>query len=280
MGAIGAGVAESLARAGFDLRVFDVREQAVASWADRATVLASAADAADADTVVIAVVSDAQVLDVVSALVHGATRCSTVVVLSTISISTVRVLDERLAVSGIDLLDCGVSGGGHAAAAGRIAAMVGGAPHVYERCRTVLETFGDPVVYMGLSGAGLAAKLARNVIHYGTRLAAYEGQLLAYRAGVDLRKLAEVVRASDERIGGTVSFFSGERPHELPDDADEEFVARQLARIAVAHKDLQAARELAAEVGVDLPLSALTAERYERVLGMGNGDDGAPVRPG
>ena len=127
---------------------------------------------------------------------------------------------------------------------------------------------------MGRSGAGLSAKLARNVIHYGTRLAAYEGQLLAHRAGVDLRKLAEVVKASDDRIGGTVSFFSGERPHELPDNADDALLARQAARVAVAHKDLQAALELAAELGVSMPLARLTDERYERVLGLGDGSDG------
>ena len=42
LGAIGGGVAESLHRSGFDLRVYDVRHEAVGQWRERATVLVDA----------------------------------------------------------------------------------------------------------------------------------------------------------------------------------------------------------------------------------------------
>ena len=51
---------------------------------------------------------------------------------------------------------------------------------------------------MGPLGAGLKAKLARNLVQYGSWLAAYEAQVLAEAAGIELSKLAEVIRASDK----------------------------------------------------------------------------------
>ena len=80
--------------------------------------------------------------------------------------------------------------------------MVGGDAAVIERIRPVLDAFSSLVVHMGPLGAGLQAKLARNLVQYGSWLAAYEAQVLAEAAGIELAKLAQVIRASDKRIGG------------------------------------------------------------------------------
>jgi hypothetical protein len=65
---------------------------------------------------------------------------------------------------------------------------------------------------MGPAGAGLAAKLARNLITYGSWLAAFEAQELAEAAGIDLLKLGEAGRESDKRIGGATRLSSARRP--------------------------------------------------------------------
>ena len=69
-----------------------------------------------------------------------------------------------------------------------------------DRVRPVLDAIGSLTVRMGPFGAGLTAKLARNLIQYGSWLAAYEGLLLAEAAGVELAKLAQVIKASDKLI--------------------------------------------------------------------------------
>ena len=97
-------------------------------------------------------------------------------VVSTVSPSTVRRLAELAVASGCELVDCGVSGGPVAAAEGQLVAMVGGSPEAVARVRPVLEAFSSHVVHMGPPGAGLGAKLARNIVQYGSWLAAYEGQ--------------------------------------------------------------------------------------------------------
>ena len=71
----------------------------------------------------------------------------------------------------------------------------------------MFDAFGSLTVRMGPFGTGLAAKLARNLVQYGSWLAAYEGQVLAEAAGIDLAKLAQVIRASDAKIGGAATLM-------------------------------------------------------------------------
>jgi hypothetical protein len=62
------------------------------------------------------------------------------------------------------------------------------------------------VLHLGPPGAGLDAKLARNLITYGSWLAAFDAQELAEAAGIDLLKLGGA-RQSDKRGGATPRMF-------------------------------------------------------------------------
>jgi len=122
---------------------------------------------------------------------------------------------------------------------------------------------------MGPLGAGLQAKLARNLVQYGSWLAAYEGQVLAEAAGIELAKLAEVIRASDKLIGGasTLMFRRSVAPFTPDDDAG--LVKAMEAAAALAHKDLRAALEQAEAHGVALPLAAMAEARADALFGVG-----------
>jgi len=271
-------VAGALASAGIDLTVCDVRPEATEAFAGRAAVAADPAQlAARSDVVIIAVVNDEQVLDVVGdpaahpagGVLGGARPGTTVVVLSTVSPRTVQRVGELARSRGVGVLDCGVSGGPAAAAEGKLVAMVGGDEAVIDRVRPVLDGFCSSVVRMGPLGAGLQAKLARNLVQYGSWLAAYEGQVLAEAAGVELAKLAEVIRSSDQLIGGasTLMFRRSVSPFT---DADDEGLVKAMAAAAVlAHKDLRAALDQAAALGVRLPLAAMAEARVDAMFGVG-----------
>ncbi|HLX88182.1 MAG TPA: NAD(P)-binding domain-containing protein, partial [Acidimicrobiales bacterium] len=206
LGDIGKGVAGALARAGVGLTVCDIRPEAVEPFAAQARVAADPADlAATSEVVVVAVVNDAQVLGVLDGpegALASALPGAAILVVSTISPDTVRAVAELAEARGVHVVDCGVSGGPTAAAEGTLVSMLGGDAAVVERVRPVVETFSSLVVHMGPLGAGLQAKLARNLVQYGSWLAAYEAQVLAEAAGVELGKLAEVIRQSDKLIGG------------------------------------------------------------------------------
>jgi 3-hydroxyisobutyrate dehydrogenase-like beta-hydroxyacid dehydrogenase len=122
---------------------------------------------------------------------------------------------------------------------------------------------------MGPFGTGLAAKLARNLITYGSWLAAFEGQQLAEAAGIPLAQLAEVVKASDVHIGGASRLMFRPTVAPFTDQDDRGLVGAMQAGASLAHKDLRAALELAAALQVDLPLAEMTEDRCDQIFGLG-----------
>jgi len=272
LGAIGDGVATSVHAAGLPLVVCDVRSEATDRHADHAAVAASPAEVARlADVVVVAVVDDEQVHTVLSgpdgALAAGGPD-TTFVVVSTITPACVADVGAEAHALGVPMVDCGVSGGPSAAATGKLVCMAGGDAAVIEGLAPLLDAMGSLTVHMGAFGTGLAAKLARNLVQYGGWLAAYEGQLLAEAAGVELAKLAQVIKASDALIGGASALMFRPTVAPFTEADDKGFVRAMQGGAGLAHKDLQAALSLAAELDVDLPLAVLTEAHCDDIFGV------------
>jgi 3-hydroxyisobutyrate dehydrogenase len=277
LGAIGAGVAGAVARSPFRLVVCDVRPEATAPFADAAKVAVDPAEVGSlADVVVVCVVDDDQVRSVLAppgGALGNMRKGGTVLVLSTVSVATVIDLAATAGERGVAVVDCGVTGGPSAAADGELVSMVGGTLTAVDRIRPVLDTFSTLVVHMGELGTGLQAKLARNLVQYGAWAAAYEGQLLAEAAGIELSKLAQVIRASEKRIGGTSTLMFRDTVRPFPPGTEPGLVEAMRTAAGLAHKDLGAAMELARSLGVQLPLAELTDALADAVFGMDPGDD-------
>ncbi len=274
LGDIGRGVAGTLARSGVDLTVCDVRPEAAEPFRPGARVAATPAEgAAASDGVVVAGGDDAQVRTVITGpngILAAGRPGIAVIVLSTVSIETALDVAGQAARHGVLVVDCGVRGGPGAAASGQLVCMVGGTDEAMVRVRPVLEVLGSRVLHMGPVGAGLSAKLARNLVQYGSWLAAYEAQVLAEAAGIPLPLLAEAIRESDRHIGGasTLMFRETARPLRADVPTDAGLLPPMSAANRLAHKDLGAAIALAATLGVDVPLARLTEAYADRVFGM------------
>ena len=273
LGQIGRGVAGNVLRAGHELVVCDVSSEATLSFAETARVASTPADLAEmVDVVVVAVVDDAQVIDVITGAdgaLSRAPRGTCFLILSTVTAGTVRKMAKEAEALGCEVVDCGVSGGPAAAAEGQLVAMVGGTEAAVDRVRPVLDAFSSVVIHMGPAGSGLQTKLARNIIQYGSWVAAYEGQRLAEAAGIELSKLALAVRESDKLIGGSSRLMFRETVEPFEETANQGLVDAMRAGASLAHKDLRAALELAREVGVMLPMTELTEELCDSVFGLG-----------
>jgi 3-hydroxyisobutyrate dehydrogenase-like beta-hydroxyacid dehydrogenase len=272
LGDIGKGVATAVVKAGFETVVCDVRAEATQPFEGKATVVSDVGEAGRlCDVIAVAVVTDEQVLAVLGGdggVVAQMKPGSVVVILSTVSAGTVATVADLAEGKGVGVVDCGVSGGPSAAAEGALVAMVGGEDDCVERVRPVLDAFSSLVVRMGPLGAGLQAKLARNIVQYGSWFAAFEAQRLAEAAGIELSKLAEVIRASDKKIGGasTLMFRSTAEPFGADDDAG--LVQAMRTAASLAHKDLSAALDLAGRLGLELPMTALAERSIDGVFGM------------
>jgi 3-hydroxyisobutyrate dehydrogenase-like beta-hydroxyacid dehydrogenase len=273
LGTIGSGIASNVEAAGLPLVVCDVRAEATSRHAAYAKVVGSPAGVArESDIVVVAVVNDDQVRSVLSgpgAALAEAGAGTTVVIVSTITSACVATIGAEATALGVPIVDCGVSGGPSAAASGNLVCMCGGDPDVIAGLAPLFEAIGSLAVTMGPFGTGLAAKLARNVVQYGGWLAAYEGQVLAEAAGIDLAKLAQVVRASDAQSGGqtTLMFRQTVAPFTAADD--EGLVRAMQAGADLARKDLRAALALADDMHLELPLAAMTEAHCNNIFGLG-----------
>jgi 3-hydroxyisobutyrate dehydrogenase-like beta-hydroxyacid dehydrogenase len=273
LGTIGSGIAGNVHAAGLPLVVCDVRAEATHLHSDYAKIVESPADLArESDIVVVAVVNDEQVRSVLSgpkgALAEGATGI-TVVLVSTITQACVAAIGAEANALGVPIVDCGVSGGPSAAASGNLVCMCGGDPEVISGLAPLFDAIGSLSVTMGPFGTGLAAKLARNLVQYGGWLAAYEGQALAEAAGIELAKLAQVVRASDAQSGGptTLMFRKTVAPFTAADDKG--LVTAMQTAADLARKDLQATLALADDLGLELPLAVMTEANCSHIFGVG-----------
>jgi 3-hydroxyisobutyrate dehydrogenase-like beta-hydroxyacid dehydrogenase len=271
LGAIGGRIAHRLAERGVPLVVFDVRADAgddvVAGHARRSTSCADAA--ADADVVIIAVVDDAQALDVMSGAdgVLASARPGTVVVLhSTVHLRTVRELASMAEAHGVHLLDVGVSTfGGHQG--GTLALMAGGDPAHVDTARPVLEHYADPLDYLGPLGSGMAVKLVRNLLGYALMAAAYEALKMAEHVGVELDVFRRVLTESDvvgqfHRILSlpttdplTESQTAADFYRAFTDARGEKLVETIEHALAIMEKDLDDGLAFAEEAHVELTLA-------------------------
>lgn len=270
LGNMGLPMAANALDAGHELAVFDVRADAVAELAGRPGVRAatSAADAARGAQVVDVVVLDGAQVEAVTAgpdgVLAGTAEGAVVAVHSTVLPSTVDAV-ATAAPRGVTVLDAPISGGVRGARTGTLCVMVGGPRAGFDQARPVFEAVGDLVLHLGERGAGLAAKLARNLIGYVSMLGAQEGRALANAAGTDPAAFAAILEHT-----GALSPMMRDLLSEPGGDA----VYADLAPlIELAAKDLRATIQYAAELGVDVPATALTLAHVGFSLGGERGRD-------
>ena len=273
LGQIGAPMAGRLVDWPDGLVVFDVRSEAAAPLVERgATLAASAAEVGAAcDVVSVMVLNDAQVRTVVAELLTTAQSGTVLAVHSTIRPETAEELALTTAEHGVDLLDVPVSGGFVGAHDGTLAAMVGGDRAAYERAKAVFARWATVVVHMGPAGAGTRTKLARNLMHFIAFTGVGEAQRLAEAAGLDLRKLARVVRHSDAVTGGPGAIML--RDTTAPMARDDDWYDILSHTRDLGEKDLALALELAEGLGLDLPLAQLALRDFAAGLGVPHTDE-------
>jgi 3-hydroxyisobutyrate dehydrogenase-like beta-hydroxyacid dehydrogenase len=122
------------------------------------------------------------------------------------------------------------------------------------------------VLHVGPAGAGTAAKLARNLMHFTAFVAAGEASLLAERAGLDVATLGRIVRHTDAVTGGPGAMMW--RDTTAPLDPDDAWLPVLEHLRQLGEKDLALAVELGDRLGVDTPLADLALPGLAASLGL------------
>jgi 3-hydroxyisobutyrate dehydrogenase-like beta-hydroxyacid dehydrogenase len=157
---------------------------------------------AGADHVGVCVLDDAATREVCGELIPAMRPGSRIAIHSTVHPDTVVELAAQAAARQIAVLDAPVSGGGPAAAAGKLTVMIGGAEEAVAAARPIFETFGGLIVRVGEVGAGQMAKLVNNALMAAHVAMAHYGLTAAAALGLDRAALSEIVKASSGRSYG------------------------------------------------------------------------------
>lgn len=264
LGNIGAPMAEHLVAPGEAPLVFDAVPAAMAPFRGRAQLAASPADIGrEADAVAVCVRDDADV----RAVIEGegglleTMRGGVVAIHSTVRPSTVIDLARAAAAHGVALLDAAVTGGPDGARRKALTCMVGGAAADVARLQPLLDLYCSAVIHAGDAGAGMALKIANNLVTYVELLAALEGYRLAAASGLDPALLDEVMTNNGNLTPSMRAYMQHRRTGADRMGADG-YRATQEALLILADKDLALAAEVAAEHGLALPLVESTRRHF------------------
>ncbi|MFN0283885.1 MAG: NAD(P)-dependent oxidoreductase [Kineosporiaceae bacterium] len=259
LGNLGAHLAGSLVRAGFDVSVHDLD-------ADRAAELVAAgarwrpspaALAADVDAVITCLPSpaaSAAVLTGPAGVLAGLAQGGVWIEMSTNDRAEIQRIATLAAQGGVVTLEAPVTGGVHLAAAGLITVLVGGPTEQFERFRPVFEAVGREVFHVGPLGSASVLKVITNMLAFTHLVAAGEALMLARRGGIDLATAYHAICASS----GTSFVHETESQLVLSGSYDIAFT------MELACKDLGFASELGREFGVPLELAQQVERTFHR----------------
>jgi 2-hydroxy-3-oxopropionate reductase len=267
LGIMGRPMAQNLVRAGYPLRVYARRPEAVLPLSDvGALVCETPAEVAHQAGIIFTMVSDTPDVEAVvlgaGGILEGARPGSLVVDMSTISPVATRALAQRLSEREVGMLDAPVSGGEVGAIAGTLSFMVGGPEAAFRRAKPMLEAMGKTLVHIGGNGAGQVCKACNQILVGATIVGVAEALLLAQAAGVDPAKVREAL------LGG----FANSRVLEIHGQRmiEEHFDPGFAARLH--HKDLRIVSDTAHALGLCLPSAAMVAQYLDTLVGQGKGE--------
>ena len=200
MGVMGAPMARHVAKAGYDVTVFNRTGAKALAWValngHRAAPTPAEA-ASDADVVMLCVGNDEDVREVVygdAGVLAAMAPGSVLVDHTTSSASLARELSAACAERGVGFVDAPVSGGQAGAEHGQLTVMCGSDdPAAYEIAADVIDAFARSCVLMGESGAGQLTKMVNQICIAGLLQGLSEGVNFARRAGLDIEQVVEVV---------------------------------------------------------------------------------------
>ena len=215
------------------------------------------------DVIVVCVSADADVRAVIEALAPGLARDALVIDCSTVSADTARWAETFLASRGARFLDAPVSGGVEGAQKATLAIMCGGKPEAFEAARPVLAAMGKTIEHFGPAGSGQATKATNQIMCAGIIRACAEAMAFAGAHQLPLEKVVSTLGAG----AGSSWYFVHRAPNMVRGSYPAGF------RVKLHAKDLAICRDMAARLGVHLPVVDSMLAEYAELIARGYGDE-------
>lgn len=273
LGNMGGPMAINLVKAGHQVNVFDLSEQAVASViAEGALASTSAQECViNADFIISMLPAGKHVSAVYlgeDGLINHIKAGALVIDSSTIDAQTSITVGSRLRERNIGFIDAPVSGGVGGATAGTLSFMVGGSLDNFENAKAVLNNMGKNIFHAGDIGAGQIAKVCNNMLLSVLMVGTSEALQLGIANGLDPKILSNIMSKSSGS-NWTLDVYNP-----CPDVMEGVPSSNNYNggfMVDLMAKDLGLAMDTAVSSQSSTPMGALARNLYAMHAGAGNG---------
>jgi 3-hydroxyisobutyrate dehydrogenase len=273
LGNMGGPMAINLVKAGHQVCVFDLSEQAVAHVVEQGAITqAKASDCVKGAQYIISMLPAGKHVEMVylaeEGLINHIAKGALVIDSSTIDSPTSIKVGAALLAQGINFIDAPVSGGVGGAVAGTLSFMVGGSETDFAKAQPILDCMGKNIFHAGDHGAGQVAKACNNMLLSVLMLATSEALQLGISNGLDASVLSNIMSKSSGS-NWTLDVYNpcpGVMEN-VPSSNDYEggFMVDLMA------KDLGLAMDTAVKSHSSTPMGALARNLYAMHSANGNG---------
>lgn len=275
LGSMGAGVAQSLLRAGHEVYGFDVVPDSVARLEAAGGKSADVKSAGAVTDVVVSVVLNAAQLESVLTGEDGILphlRPGTVVIACpTVSPAFAREMAATCEARGVHYLDAPISGGAAKSARGELSVLASGTDAAFAAAETTFAAIAEKVFRLG-SQAGLGSAMkAVNQLLAGVHIASMaEAMTFGVTQGIEPGQLVEVI----SQCAGTSWMFENRAPHVVTGDYTPH------SAVDIWPKDLGIVLDIARDAKFSAPLAAVALQQFLAASGSGLGreDDAAVAK--
>ncbi len=266
---MGANMARRLKDQGYEVTaVYDAFPQIAAELATElgAKHVATLAEVTAAADVILTVVTDDAAMRAIFAaegdsLLNGAAG-KTFINCATVSPEVHVAVDAAAAAKGATALEACMASSITQARQGTLYLMVGGTADAFQKVEGVLKDLSSSLRHVGGTGQAAKVKALVNMVMNINTAGLAEGLGLGAALGLDLKMLKEVFSQT------------GANSRVLETDGDDMIAREHDCYFSAAHaaKDSGIANALAAETGVNVPLSLATEAQYHRLTELGLGE--------
>ena len=270
VGMMGTPMLRNLVGAGYRVVAYDIdpeaMRRAVECGAEAASSVGEVAERCNPVITILPKSDDVEevVLGPGGVLEHGREGLVLIEMTTAYPLSTEKIAGA-LARKGMRVLDAPVSGGVSGAEKGTLSIMVGGDPHLFETVRPLLEAMGKNVFYMGGVSSGHTMKAVNNFLSACSMTATSEALAIATKAGLEPKRVVEVLQASSGRSYATDYKFPR---YVLPRTFDDGF------RLELLDKDLNILTSLGRDIGAPTFIASTVQQIVSLAVRQGYGKRG------
>ena len=266
LGIMGGAIARNLAAAGWRVLGFDTDPARCVSLADAGVQpCANAAEVArEAPVLLFSLPSPAASLGTANEIAAAGLERRIVVEASTLALKDKLAVEQALRSGGHVALDCPISGTGSQAINRDLVIYASGDAQAIAGLAPVFADYARQTHDLGAYGNGSRMKFVANLLVAINNVASAEAMVLGVKAGLDARKLVELVRSG----AGTSRVFELRAPMM----AERQYLPATM-KMDVWQKDMSVINQFAMELGCPVPLFVATLPIYAAAMAQGHASD-------